>query len=119
MGSLFLTVQEGNPAELLGYGAWTLLQDVALVGAGNKWSAGTVVGSDSHTLAADELPELEIPLKNGTYGVGAQQTSAGSGSNWTLLRAGITGASVTIPGEGKAFSTVQRSFALYIWLRKE
>ena len=119
VGSVFLTVQEGNPADLLGYGAWTLLTNVTLVGAGDKWSAGHIVGSDTHTLTAEELPALELAVKSGQLSVGAQAANISSGSNWGVLRTGVTGASVKIPGEGQAISLVQRSFALYIWLRKE
>lgn len=118
-GSLFFTVLEGNPAEILGYGAWTLLKDVTLVGAGNKWSANTIVGADEHTLTKEELPSLDLPVKYGASAVGGQQTNAATGTNLSLLRVGNSGATVKLPGEGQAISLVQRSFALYIWLRKE
>ena len=62
---------------------------------------------------------MELNVKYGGSSVGAQSSNSTSGSNFDVLRVGLAGACVKIPGESKPFSLVQRSFALYIWLRKE
>lgn len=63
VGSIYMSVKDSSPAEILG-GEWERLQDRFLVGAGNSYAVNATGGATSHahttgghTLTADELPK--------------------------------------------------------------
>ena len=63
VGSIYMSVKDSSPAEILG-GEWERLQDRFLVGAGNSYAVNATGGASSHahttgghTLTADELPK--------------------------------------------------------------
>lgn len=55
IGSYFISDKEDNPGSLFG-GTWESVRDVMLIGAGNKYVAGSTGGNDTHTLSKDEMP---------------------------------------------------------------
>lgn len=56
VGSLYLSLDETDPADLFG-GTWKLIgKDLCLIGAGNKYTAGNTVGNETVTLLTKNLP---------------------------------------------------------------
>ena len=57
IGSIYLSVNSTNPAELFG-GVWSPLdQGRVLIGAGASHPAGETGGEETHTLSETELPK--------------------------------------------------------------
>lgn len=65
VGSIFITIKPTNPGTYLG-GAWTLLTDCFLLGAGNKYAVNKTGGEATHTLTASELPTHVHRILSGT-----------------------------------------------------
>lgn len=57
VGSIYLSVNSTNPAELFG-GTWAQLKDRFLLAAGDTYAAGSTGGEAQHTLTEAELPKL-------------------------------------------------------------
>ena len=55
VGSYYISDKADNPSTFIG-GTWELLKDVMLIGAGNKYTAGSTGGNDTHSLTKDEMP---------------------------------------------------------------
>ena len=55
-GSIYITINNENPSTLFG-GVWEQIKDTFLLGAGEKYSAGTSGGEDTHKLTVAEMPE--------------------------------------------------------------
>lgn len=119
VGDIYITTRTGNPATLLGYGAWEQIQGRFLFAADSTHAVKSKGGAAEHTIITKELPELELPVKSGGAEFGIERSNATSGSNWYTLRGYNSGASVTIPGESQPFSLMPPYFAVYVWLRKE
>lgn len=62
VGSIYMSVKDNSPAEILG-GEWERLQDRFLVGAGNSYNVNATGGATSHThtTGGHTLTENEIP----------------------------------------------------------
>ena len=56
VGSIYLSVNSTNPANLFG-GTWVQLKDRFLLGAGDTYSNGSTGGESTHTLTIDEMPQ--------------------------------------------------------------
>ena len=55
VGSIYLSVNATNPAELFG-GTWERIKDRFLLAAGDAYAAGSTGGEATHTLSAAEMP---------------------------------------------------------------
>ncbi len=55
VGSIYLSVNDTNPATFIG-GTWERLKDVFLLAAGDTYAAGSTGGEATHTLSVDEMP---------------------------------------------------------------
>ena len=55
VGSIYISVNATNPAELFG-GTWEQIKDRFLLAAGNTYAAGSTGGEATHTLSAAEMP---------------------------------------------------------------
>ena len=55
VGSIYMSVNATNPAELFG-GTWERLKDQFLLAAGDTYPAGSTGGEAQHTLTVDEMP---------------------------------------------------------------
>lgn len=55
VGSIYLSVNSTNPAQLFG-GMWEQLKDRFLLAAGDTYAAGSTGGEAQHTLTVGELP---------------------------------------------------------------
>ena len=69
VGSIYMSVNATNPAELFG-GTWERIKDRFLLAAGNTYAAGSTGGEAQHTLTVDEMPSH---FHEHIYGVSGSQ----------------------------------------------
>ena len=62
IGSIYLTLGEDSPAGLYG-GAWELIKDRFLFGAGDMYSMGVTGGEATHTLTVEEMPSHKHEIR--------------------------------------------------------
>lgn len=67
VGSIYMSVNSASPDTLFG-GTWVRLEDVFLLAAGAKHSAGSTGGEESHTLTGSEMPSHNGHLSAGIAG---------------------------------------------------
>lgn len=119
VGSLFISRDNTSPAELYG-GQWNQLAD-GVLGTSTDHEKGTYFGSDTHTIAVDEMPKHKHNVENVIYDYGWQKPTDG-------LAHPDNGAGVNTPfgngtkttrstGGGQAMSLVQRTYNVNIWVR--
>ena len=114
VGDVFITTRAGDPAQLLGYGAWTRITGAYLY-AGTDAQTGTFGGSASHTLTRAELPsEVSIPDTTELYITGA----AASGSQRYYVNSNKSTVITEPLGDGVPIPLDPRRFAVNVWLRK-
>lgn len=120
VGSLYLTVNNVNPATELGYGTWQrYAEGRALVGYSSNVTSsvpdwvkvgGNTFGSYTHTLT-----ENEIPYHNHTF-IGSESAGGNYGSDL-----GISGSGAATPtsfvGGDQPHNNVQPSIVVFIWRR--
>ena len=88
VGSIYMSVNNTNPATLFGFGTWEQIKDTFLLSAGDTYTAGATGGEATHTLTTREIPkhEHQITWANGAYGV-KNNAKAGTGSAaWDYLQ---------------------------------
>ena len=56
VGSIYLSVNDTNPATFIG-GTWEQIKDRFLLAAGDAYTAGATGGEAQHTLTVDEMPK--------------------------------------------------------------
>ena len=56
VGSIYLSAAAVPPSTLFGIGKWEQIQDCSLLGCGNYAFAGSIGGSENHTLTVNEMP---------------------------------------------------------------
>ena len=56
IGSIYISVNNTNPATLFNFGTWELIPDIFLLGAGNLYSGGATGGEIDHVLTVSEMP---------------------------------------------------------------
>lgn len=140
VGSLYINMSVAtNPATLLGFGTWTALTGIGIVGAGEgtdsngntqTFTAGTQVGEYIHTLVAAELPinayqdiGHKHPPGSGTgfitnNGIAALSVVPPAAQSYDTP--GLTGtgtANITNPTGGGAHNNVMPVIGAYMWER--
>lgn len=131
VGSLYLSMTSTNPAQIFGFGTWTLIAtDRFLVGAGRDYSPGDTGGESTVKLTAKELPKQEGKIvTHGTYSGTPIADASGvftkqhivegkylSGSQGTSANS-IDVIGYSNGGEGLAHNNLPPYFAVYIWQR--
>lgn len=56
VGSIYMSVNNTNPATLFGFGTWEQIKDTFLLSAGDTYTAGATGGEATHTLIESEMP---------------------------------------------------------------
>lgn len=112
VGDIFITTRTGNPAQLLGYGAWEQIQGRFLFAADSSHAVKSRGGESEVTLSAANLPSGDYVTKTGLY---TSWVAAGSAHAGVLTDSTIN----SITGSGTAFDIIPPYFAVYVWLRKE
>jgi hypothetical protein len=122
IGSVYTNKTDSrNPGVILGYGTWTSLAGLTLIGAGNytdsrgearTFTAGNVHGTYKHPLTTSELPS-HTHFPAGTYNrIGGNQ-----GPDWSS--GDNDGVNVTEGGAGgnQPHENMQPSLVCYMWER--
>lgn len=118
VGSIYLSINNTDPADLFGIGTWELITDKFLLGAGNDYNGGTTGGESTHTLTVDEIPPHSHTFQGVNDGT-TVQTSTGSypakiyqdhAPNWP-------GYFINNTGGGQAHNNMPPYLAVYIWKR--
>ena len=114
VGSIYMSVNATNPAELFG-GTWERLKDRFLLAAGDSYAAGSTGGEAEHTLTVDEMPSHTHYERLGwsnTQGWGLISTT-GDGTN------AVVDADATTRGTGgnQAHNNMPPYLAVYMWKR--
>ena len=63
VGSIYLSVNEIEPSQILGFGVWEQIKDTFLLAAGNNYPAGSIGGETEHVLTIKELAKHTHALK--------------------------------------------------------
>ena len=112
VGSIYISVNSTNPANLFG-GTWEQIKDRFLLACGSTYNAGATGGEATHTLTIAEMPS-----HNHTWG---WRKSAASGNNaWDAAGSDKTGTSSDIIGStggGKPHNNMPPYLAVYMWKR--
>jgi len=75
VGAIYCSTVETNPHDLFGFGTWEYIeQGRVLLSQGDKYSAGTTGGAETHTLTVQEMPSHK---HGGTTGDGGAHTHTG------------------------------------------
>ena len=115
VGDVYITTRPGDPAQLLGYGAWDRIRGRFLFAADSEIPAGSRGGSATHTLTEDELPETTVVDPGNLF----IQSSTHSGSGVFYVASNKSTIPTKKVGSGQAFSIMPPYLSLYVWIRKE
>lgn len=114
VGDIYITTRQGNPAQLLGYGAWEQIQGRFLYAVDGDHDVKSRGGKAEVTLDEDNLPSADYLKSTGLTGQYMARVS-GSPTQYNY----ITGTMQSVSGAGKAFEILPPFFAVFVWLRKE
>jgi len=131
VGSLYFNASNAtNPATLLGFGTWTAIAGLCLVGVGTgtdsnsntqTFTAGTQVGEYTHTLTTPEMPSHTHADGGHFHGSNLWRATGGPGiSGSGQSNPGNTDvgyANIQNTGGGLSHNNVQPSIGIYIWQR--
>lgn len=130
VGSLYISMNSTNPAQIFGFGTWALIaKNRFLVGAGDDYEAGATGGEASHKLTAAELPKQNGTIStHGTYtGSPIAAVTGVFGARHTVSDKYMSGSasghsSIDVieygnGGEDKAHNNLPPYLAVYFWQR--
>lgn len=130
VGSLYISMNSTNPAQIFGFGTWALIaKNRFLVGAGDDYEAGDTGGEASHKLTAAELPKQNGTIStHGTYsGSPIAAVTGVFGARHTVSDKYMSGSasghsSIDVieygnGGEDKAHNNLPPYLAVYFWQR--
>lgn len=116
IGDIFITTRSGDPAQLLGYGAWTRIEGCYLYCADQSIPAGTHGGESSHALTAEELPStVQVVDPTELHITG---TRTGTDHNGVASWQGGQSPATAPLGSGTPIPLKPRCFSIFVWLRK-
>ena len=111
VGSVYISSDATSPAELFG-GTWYQLKDHFLVGAGNKYTAGSYGGKETVTLTVNQIPAHS----HGFPAIGSSVQTSGS-SYVCGLDLNSEPESTYETGGGQSHTNIPPYFAFYMWER--
>ena len=117
IGSIYMSANSVNPANLFGFGEWGPIQDCFILAAGTAYSAGETGGEAEHTLTIDEMPSHAHLLSQDVI---TDNTSGeflvGSASKWDHTFNVLIG-STELEGGSAAHNNMPPYLAVYVWKR--
>ena len=130
IGSVYLSFNYVNPAELLGFGEWQLIENRFLIGAGDAYEAGDIGGEETVTLSEKQVPKVEgrITLHNGMVATNVHKVEGCFSPDVTREKYiaqgdGTAGASsvgqikFSNGGDNEAHNNMPPYIAVYMWRR--
>lgn len=115
VGSIYMSVNNTNPATLFGFGTWEQIKDTFLLSAGDTYTAGDTGGEATHTLTTDEMPSHSHAIYGWGYSSGNETSAAQkfSGINRTNEYLKDT----KTAGSGAAHNNMPPYLVVYMWKR--
>ena len=119
VGAIYLSAVATSPASLFG-GTWERLKDRFLLGAGDKYNAGSTGGEATHKLTVSEIPSHNHVEMYGDKPWGDDSASGSSASTntatWNAIetkKTNMTGST----GGGNAHNNMPPYLVVYMWKR--
>ena len=119
VGSIYMSVNATNPAELFG-GTWEQLKDRFLLAAGDTYAAGSTGGEAEHTLTVDEMPSHAHNVYIDPNYSSVQTGETGAWKQVLALKgnpAGIDGYITKHLGGSQPHNNMPPYLAVYMWKR--
>ena len=124
VGSIYMSVNDTNPATLFG-GTWEQLQNRFLLGAGSSYAAGSTGGEATHKLTVSEMPSHGGHVYNDVRGgnwAGFLSTSdatayGSSGRGWNVTAGNELHPAGDSLGGNAAHNNMPPYLVVYIWKR--
>ena len=123
VGSIYMSVNNTNPATLFGFGTWEQIQDRFLLGAGTNYTAGNTGGEETVTLTVDEIPSHshDIRTASGTklgYGAGVPGFGRFISDGNGFIADNISAQYITSDtGGSQAHNNMPPYLVVYMWKR--
>lgn len=121
VGSIYLSINEINPANLFGFGTWEQIKDRFLLAAGDTYQAGSIGGEAEHTLT-----ELEMPAHDHEFDrhqlwrdeqVPPSTTTMGNGYGANNKTLPIYTDTTIATGAGESHNNMPPYLTVYMWKR--
>lgn len=114
VGSIYLTMNATNPAELFGFGTWEKLPDRFLLGASDTYEVGSTGGEATHTLSIEEMPSHLHKISSSLQW--ADQTGNVQGGTNTYYKRSES-QTTQLAGGGQPHNNMPPYLAVYMWQR--
>lgn len=123
VGCIYISVNNTNPGPIFG-GTWERINDTFLLSAGDKYTAGTTGGEETHTLTVEEMPKHSHDMDDEVYGNYKNRLGirgdGGGGKNLVpnmLQTTGYSRYKPTNTGGGKPHNNMPPYLVVYMWKR--
>ena len=122
VGSIYMSVNNTNPATLFGFGTWEQIKDTFLLSAGDTYTAGDTGGEATHTLTDQEMPSHNHRLLNGysggtwSGGYFGQVANTGANGEKHVFYDNDT-SRTSSAGGGQAHNNMPPYLVVYMWKR--
>lgn len=123
VGSIYMSVNNTNPATLFGFGVWEQIKDTFLLSAGDTYTAGNTGGEATHTLTINEMPthNHDVRTASGTklgYGAGVPGFGRLIADGNGFIADNISGQYITSDiGGSQAHNNMPPYLVVYMWKR--
>lgn len=127
VGSIYMSVNNTNPATLFGIGTWEQLKDRFLLGAGDTYTAGATGGEATHQLTKAELPAYDLYNASHSHSITSTAGYNGKQGNNPSLNGGNNQGSGSISvsatikvssgGSNQAHNNMPPYLVVYMWKR--
>ena len=118
IGSIFISINDTNPFEVMGVGTWEKIEDTFLLAAGAKYKNGSTGGEDTHTLSIDEMPKHSHKMKYDSIGWTAIRQSSGTNGILENNNSSYDGQySTEEVGNGNAHNNMPPYLVVNMWKR--
>lgn len=135
VGAIYMSVNNTNPTSLFG-GTWVQIKDTFLLSAGDTYTAGNTGGESTHTLTANELPQITgsfstsdnvlvnslpsntIATATGVFTRGVRSQTQVSGTTSSVAEGqGVQNSINMAFGGGQAHNIMPPYLVVYVWKR--
>lgn len=123
VGSIYMSVNNTNPAELFGFGTWEQIKDKFLLSAGDTYNAGDSGGSATHNIANANLPTnmgnfTHYGYASGNVNSGIITVKDNSTNKYALSSNGnVRFRIASFGGSGTAINHMPPYLTVYMWQR--
>lgn len=118
IGSIFISINDTSPFEVMGVGTWEKIEDTFLLAAGTKYKNGSTGGEDAHVLTINEMPKHSHKMKYDSVGWTAIKQSSGTNGIVEYNKSSYDGQySTEEVGNGNAHNNMPPYLAVNMWKR--